>query len=97
MLRGGHLDKARRERAVEVIERNARVQFHLIEDLLDVSRIVTGKLRLTVQRLDPAAVVTAAVESIRPAADAKRDRRRSISQRCRRYQDITCHIPASTP
>ena len=71
VLRGGRLDEARRERAVEVIERNARVQFHLIEDLLDVSRIVTGKLRLAVQRLDPAAVVTAAVESIRPAADAK--------------------------
>ena len=71
MLGSGHLDQPRRDRAVEVIERNARVQFHLIEDLLDVSRIVTGKLRLHVQRLDPAAVVTAAVESIRPAADAK--------------------------
>ena len=71
MLRGGHLDRSRRDRAIEVIERNARVQLQLIEDLLDVSRIVTGKLRLNVQRLDPAAVVHAAVESIRPAADAK--------------------------
>ena len=71
ILREGHLDEARRDRATEVIERNAHVQFQLIEDLLDVSRIVTGKLRLTVQRLDPVAVVTAAVESIRPAADAK--------------------------
>ena len=71
IMRGGHLDSARRDRAIEVIERNARVQLQLIEDLLDVSRIVTGKLRLSVQRLDPAAVVNAAVESIRPAAEAK--------------------------
>ena len=71
MLRDSRADVARRDRAVEVIERNARVQLQLIEDLLDVSRIVTGKLRLTVQRVDPAAVVTAAVESIRPAAEAK--------------------------
>jgi signal transduction histidine kinase len=71
MLRGSHIDAAARERAIDVIERNARVQLQLIEDLLDVSRIITGKLRLHLQRVDPAAVVTAAVESIRPAADAK--------------------------
>jgi signal transduction histidine kinase len=71
MLRSGQVDATRRARAADVIERNARVQFQLIEDLLDVSRIVTGTLRLTVQRLDPAMVVSTAVESIRPAADAK--------------------------
>jgi signal transduction histidine kinase/ActR/RegA family two-component response regulator len=71
ILRDGHLDEARCHRAVEVIERNAQMQFHLVEDLLEVSRIVTGKLRITVQRLDLLAVVTAALESIRPAADAK--------------------------
>ena len=58
---------------VEVIERNARVQVQLIEDLLDMSRIISGKLRLDVQRVDLPAVIEAALESVRPAADAKGD------------------------
>jgi PAS domain S-box-containing protein len=54
-----------------IIERNARVQTQIIEDLLDMSRIVSGKIRLDIQRLDPAAIVRAAVETVQPAADAK--------------------------
>jgi PAS domain S-box-containing protein len=56
---------------VEIIERNARVQTQIIDDLLDMSRIVSGKVRLDVQRLDVGAVVRAAIETVRPAADAK--------------------------
>jgi PAS domain S-box-containing protein len=57
--------------AVEAIRRNAQMQARLIEDMLDVSRIITGKLGLDVQRVDPAAVIAAAVETVKPAADAK--------------------------
>jgi PAS domain S-box-containing protein len=53
------------------IERNARAQTQIIEDLLDMSRIISGKVRLDVQRLDLAAVVQAAIDTVRPAAEAK--------------------------
>ena len=56
---------------VAVIERNARAQAQIIEDLLDMSRIISGKVRLDVQLLDLAALVTAAVESVTPMATAK--------------------------
>ena len=56
---------------LETIERNARVQAQLIEDLLDVSRITEGKLRLDVKQVGLSEVVEAALASIRPAADAK--------------------------
>ena len=56
---------------LDIIERNARAQTEIIEDLLDMSRIISGKVRLDVQPLDLAEVVTAAVESLRPAAEAK--------------------------
>jgi signal transduction histidine kinase/CheY-like chemotaxis protein len=55
-----------------VIERNARAQAQIIEDLLDMSRIVSGKVRIDVRPLELAEVVAAALETIRPAADAKR-------------------------
>jgi PAS domain S-box-containing protein len=58
-------------RAVQVIERNARAQTRLIEDLLDMSRITSGQVRLDVQSLDPAALVDATLETVRPAAEAK--------------------------
>jgi PAS domain S-box-containing protein len=58
-------------KAVEVIERNARIQTQLIEDLLDMSRIASGKLRLDVQPLEPSTFVEAAVQTVRPAAEAK--------------------------
>jgi PAS domain S-box-containing protein len=56
---------------LETIERNARVQTQLIEDLLDMSRIISGKIRLDVQDVDLTSVITSAIGSIRPAADAK--------------------------
>lgn len=71
MLQRGHLDEASSGRAVEVIDRNARLLTQLVSDLLDMSRIISGKLRLDVQPVDPRAVVEAAVESVQPAADAK--------------------------
>lgn len=58
-------------KALETIERNARAQSQLIDDLLDVSRIITGKLRIDVRPLDPNAFIEAAIESVRPAAEAK--------------------------
>jgi PAS domain S-box-containing protein len=60
------------------IERNARLQAQLIEDLLDMSRIVSGKVRLDVQEVDLAAVVESAVASVRPSANAKEIRLRAI-------------------
>ena len=71
MLRNGQLDQEATTRAVESIERNVRAQAQLIGDLLDVSRIITGKLRLDVRPVDLAAVVEAAVESVRPTAEVK--------------------------
>lgn len=60
------------DQGLEVIERNARLQADIIEDLLDMSRIISGKVRLEIQTFYPGAVVQAAVDSIRPAAQAKR-------------------------
>jgi PAS domain S-box-containing protein len=72
MLRAGTLPPERGGLALEIIERNARLQRQLVDDILDVSRIITGKLRLTPTVLDPVNVVELALDSIRPAADAKR-------------------------
>ena len=58
-------------RALETIERNARAQAQLIEDLLDMNRIVSGKIRLDVQRIDVAPIVEAALDAMRPSADGK--------------------------
>jgi signal transduction histidine kinase/ActR/RegA family two-component response regulator len=71
MLKTSRLDEATAKRAVDVIERNANAQLQLIEDLLDVSRIVTGKLRLDVKAVALASVIEAAVDTLRPAAEAK--------------------------
>jgi len=71
MLRHTSLDRDATARAVETIERNARAQARLVDDLLDVSRIMTGKLRLNRRLVDLATVVRAAVESVMAAADAK--------------------------
>ena len=71
MMRLGKLNAANTERAVETIYRNAKSQSQLVADLLDVSRIISGKLRLEVRTVDLISIVTAAVDSIRPAADAK--------------------------
>jgi PAS domain S-box-containing protein len=71
MLRLGQISSEDQVRALETIERNARAQAQLIDDLLDVSRIVTGKLRMDVQPADPTSFIDAAVEAVRPAADAR--------------------------
>ncbi len=60
--------------AVPILERNVRVQSQLIEDLLDMSRIEAGKIKLDMRQVDLPAVVAAGIESIRPAADAKQIR-----------------------
>jgi signal transduction histidine kinase/DNA-binding response OmpR family regulator len=74
LLRVGNLPAGTAGGALETIERNAKAQSQLIDDLLDVSRIVTGKLRLVTQPVEIARVIEAAVESVRPAARAKKIR-----------------------
>jgi PAS domain S-box-containing protein len=71
MLRGGLLDAATAERALEVIERNTTLQAQLIDDLLDLSRTITGKLQLELRPIDPVGVVQAAIEAVQALADAK--------------------------
>jgi signal transduction histidine kinase/ActR/RegA family two-component response regulator len=71
MLRSGGLPEDKRERALEIIERNANAQTQLIEDLLDVSRIISGKLRLDMRSANLETVVENAIEAVRPAAHAK--------------------------
>jgi PAS domain S-box-containing protein len=71
MLRLGQLSEENAAKALDTIERNARAQAQLVDDLLDVSRIVTGKLRMNVQPADPNTFIEAAVEAVRPAAEAK--------------------------
>jgi PAS domain S-box-containing protein len=71
LLRAGTIDPQEMQSALEVIERNARSQTQIIEDLLDMSRIVSGKIRLDVQRVDLSTVVTTAIDALRPAAEGK--------------------------
>ena len=71
LLRDGGLDELDEGRALEAIERNALSQKQLIDDILDVSRIITGKLHINRQSVTLVPVIEAAVDSIRPAAEAK--------------------------
>ena len=71
MLRSGTLRADDVPRAIETIERNAQAQTQLVNDLLDVSRAISGKVRLDVQSMDLSHVVLAAIDSMQPAADAK--------------------------
>jgi PAS domain S-box-containing protein len=84
MLRAGNLDDTSMRRGLEVIERNVRVQTQLIGDLLDVSRIITGKLRLEVRPLDLRPVIEAGVDAVKPSAEAKAIR-------------VTLDVPADLP
>jgi NO-binding membrane sensor protein with MHYT domain/CheY-like chemotaxis protein/nitrogen-specific signal transduction histidine kinase len=71
MLQRGVKDEATLRRALETIERNARAQGKLIDDLLDMSRIISGTVRLDVQTVDPARIIEAALGTVHPAATAK--------------------------
>ena len=84
LLRHGQLPAEERRHALERIDRNAHAQARLVQDLLDVSRITTGKLRLDIREMDFASVVSNAVDACRPAADA-------------RQVAIACQLPADFP
>jgi signal transduction histidine kinase/ActR/RegA family two-component response regulator len=71
VLRSGGGPPERFQRGLETIERNARAQAQLIDDLLDVSRILSGKLKLEIEPIDLGPIVEQAVDSVRPAADAR--------------------------
>ncbi len=71
LLRSGTLDAERSAGALEAIERNAKSQARLIEDLLDVSRIITGKIRLDMGSVDIAKVIDGAIASMAPSAEAR--------------------------
>lgn len=71
MLRGGKLDQSMIGKAIETIDRNAKSQAQLVEDILDVSRVITGKLRLNMAPIDAAAIINAAIDSVQLAANSK--------------------------
>lgn len=71
MLRYDHMDEAMVARGIETIERNAKSQAQLVEDILDVSRVITGKLHLSIEPVDVASVINAAIDAVQLAADSK--------------------------
>jgi signal transduction histidine kinase len=71
LRRSGSSDKAFLNQALEVIERNGRTQAQLINDLLDISRITTGKLDIDTRPVELSAVIRAAIDVVRPEADSK--------------------------
>jgi signal transduction histidine kinase len=71
LLRAEEVPEAKRAKAIATIERNAVIQAQLIEDLLDVSRIISGKMRLEIGPIELRSVIEAALDVVRPAADAK--------------------------
>jgi len=71
LLRSGNLDTAKSSKALETIERNVHLQTALIDDILDVSRIIRGKINLTFRTVRMGAVIDAALAAVRPTADAK--------------------------
>ena len=71
MLRSRKLDEESSDHALEVVERNALAQKQIIEDILDVSRVITGKLQLNVSAVDLGSVIDAAFDAVRPALQAK--------------------------
>ena len=79
LLRGGVLSKQKTARGLEILERNATWLTQIVEDVLDVSRIVSGKIRLDVQPVDLSLIVENAVATVQPAADAKGIRVQSIA------------------
>jgi PAS domain S-box-containing protein len=71
MLKTRAADPAITGRAVDTIDRNAKAQAQLVEDILDVSRVITGKLQLTIARVDLSAAINSAIDSVQLAADSK--------------------------
>ncbi|HYW70580.1 MAG TPA: ATP-binding protein [Pyrinomonadaceae bacterium] len=71
LLRSNHLDEAGQKRALETIERNARSQQQLVEDLLDVSRAISGKLRLDAQPVEARRFIEEAIDALKPTAQAR--------------------------
>jgi PAS domain S-box-containing protein len=99
LLQTGKLDEARRSEALKTIERNAKLQSQLIEDLLDISRIMQGKLILTAAPVSLTFVISAAVETVRLAAEAKNiglqldlDPTASISGDAARLQQVVWNL-----
>ena len=72
MMRSGLLTPEKQERALEIVARNATSLTQIVEDVLDVSRIISGKVRMNIQPVELAAIVRDALETVRPAADAKK-------------------------
>ena len=85
MLLDGTLDEANRERALQIIDRNAHLQAQLVTDILDVSRIITGKMALDIRPVDLSTVIGAALDTVRPSADGKRIRLRSTIEPSARF------------
>jgi CheY-like chemotaxis protein/nitrogen-specific signal transduction histidine kinase len=71
MMKSGILDEERMQQAIDTIERNARLQNNLIEDLLDVSRIISGKMRIETEEVDIVSIVKTCVETAKPSAEDK--------------------------
>jgi len=71
MLRDGTLDEEKTRKALEVIDRNASLQVRLVEDILDISRIIAGGLTLEIRPVDLGAVINAALDAVRPAAEGR--------------------------
>jgi signal transduction histidine kinase len=71
MLKNRELDSSLTVRAIDTIDRNAKAQAQLVEDILDVSRVIAGKLQLSVGRVDLSAVINSAIDSVQLAADTK--------------------------
>jgi CheY-like chemotaxis protein/two-component sensor histidine kinase len=86
MIRNGEVEGSNATRAIETIERNARSQARLIDDLLDVSRIITGNLRLDLHPLNFAPIVDAALDALRPTADVKGIRLQT------RFEPVECLV-----
>ena len=104
MLQAGLLTDEKQSRALDIVGRNITSLTQMIEDVLDVSRIISGKVRLDLQSVELPAVIEAAVHTIRPAADAKSvqlesmvDRARrpcpAIRNVCSRSSGISCQMP----
>jgi signal transduction histidine kinase len=100
LLRGGKLAETQRAQAVEIIERNANAQARLIEDLLDVSSIVSGQMTVGAQPVDMVAILRQAMETVAPAAHAKgltleadiRDGQACVAGDWARLQQITVNL-----